>query len=270
MYKIVSVLALVGFLFMACSSKTTIRPGDSLEVAFEKAVLVYEQENYSQAARNFEVVLSIGRGTAIARDAQFLLAESYFKNRNYMMAAAEYRRYYTNNPRSERRQEAEFKEALSYFELSPRYKLDQRDTYRAMELFQIFIQRYPNTERASDANKYIEQMRSKLAQKTFEAAELYLRIRQYNSAAIYYDQTLEKYPETVWAEKALMRQILAYTLYAENSVLNRQEERFEMAVKSYERYLQIFPRGENRHLAEKHYNRAMDGLSEVRNLSQAQ
>ncbi len=251
----------------ACSSKTTIRPGDSLEVAFEKSMMVFEQGNYTQAARNFELVLSIGRGTDIARQAQFLLAESYFNSRQFVLSAAEYRRYYTNFPRSDRRMDAEFREALSYYRLSPRFKLDQQDTYRAIERFQLFIQRYPDTELASEAREYIAEMREKLAQKEFHAAELYLRLNRYRAAALYYDIVIDRFPETSWAEKALMRQILAYTLFAENSVEERQQERFEKAVASYQKYLQLFPRGQNRELAEEHYNRALDGLADVVQIS---
>jgi outer membrane protein assembly factor BamD len=244
----------------ACASKNQIRPGDSLEVAFEKANRLYERERYTDAARAFETVLSIGRGTEIAQESQYLLAESYFKNRNFLVAASEYRRYYTNYPRSERRIDAEFNEAISYHRLSPRYKLDQTDTYRAIELMQLFIGKYPTSEQAAQAAVLIDEMRSKLAQKEFGAAELYMRIREYRSAAVYYELTLDKFPETTWAEKALARQIEAYFLYAERSVPERQAERYQQAIDSYQRYVQLFPRGENRSIAEDFVDRARIGL----------
>lgn len=244
----------------ACASKNQIRPGDSLEVAFEKANGLFERERYTDAARAFETVLSIGRGTEIAQESQYLLAESYFKNRNYLVAASEYRRYYTNYPRSERRIDAEFTEASSYYRLSPRYKLDQTDTYRAIELMQLFIGKYPTTDQAAIAAEHIDEMRSKLAQKEFGAAELYMRIREYRSAVVYYELTLDKFPETTWAEKALVRQIEANFLYAERSVPERQVERYQLAIDSYQRYVQLFPRGDNRSLAEEFLDKARIGM----------
>src|SRR5690606_32526714 len=89
-------LVVVPFVIASCTSKSQIRPGDSLEVAYEKALRLYERERYTDATRAFETVLSIGRGTEIAEESQFLLAESYFKNRDYLVAASEYRRFYTN------------------------------------------------------------------------------------------------------------------------------------------------------------------------------
>lgn len=260
---ILAVLFIAGA--VACTSKNHIRSGDTLEVAFEKANRFYERGRYSDAARSFETVLSIGRGTEIAQESQFLLAMSYYNNREYLISAAEFRRYATNYPRSERRAEAEFKQALSYYNMSPRYKLDQSDTYRAMELMQLFISRYPNTDEAVRAADMIDEMRDKLARKEFQAAELYMRIRQYQAAAVYYGLTLDQFPETSWAELALARQIFAYVRFAENSIPERQVERFQKAIDSYQTYVQLFPRGENRSIAEEHVDRARTGLARIQN-----
>lgn len=260
----IAVVLLSISILAACGSSRQIRPGDSLEVAFEKATNFFERGRYTDATRAFETVLSIGRGTEIAQQSQFLLAESYFKNREYLIAAAEYMRYATNFPRSERRIDAEFKQAMAYYELSPRYKLDQSDTYRAIELMQLFIQRYPNAPQSTLAAGLIDEMRNKLAQKEFTAAELYMRIRSYESAALYFGLTLDQFPETVWAERAQAQQILAYILFADNSIPERQAERYQLAITSYETYLQLFPRGDSRSLAESLVDRARIGLNEAR------
>ena len=46
----------------------------------------------------------MGRGTSYAK-AQFLLAESYFKNKQYLLAASEYERFISYYPQDERREE---------------------------------------------------------------------------------------------------------------------------------------------------------------------
>lgn len=255
------------FALISCRSQELIRPGDSLEVAFEKAMGQFESENYTEAARAFEVVISIGRGTDIGRDAQFYLAESHFKNRRYLIAASEYRRYVQFHPNSARRADAEFREALCYYHLSPRYRLDQTYTNNAIDRFRLYEARYPNSERRELAVDYISELRTKLAQREFNAAEFYMRIGRYNSAAIYYGLVKDQYPETVWAERAQVKQIEAYIVYAENSIPARQEERFRMALDSYNTYLQLFPQGENRSRAEDLYDRANRGLQEVQRRS---
>lgn len=244
----------------SCRSKDLIRPGDSLEVAYEKAMMQFNSEKYSDAARAFETVISIGRGTDYGEEAQYYLAESYFRGNRYLLAASEYERYAQYHPNSPRREEVDFKEALSYYNLSPRYRLDQTYTRRSIEEFRLFRTRYPNSERADEAAGYIEELRNKMARRDFNAADFYMRTERFNSAAIYYGLVIDNYPESTWAERALVKQIEAYVLYAENSIEGRQAERFEMALESYNTYLQLFPQGENRSEAEDLFDRAMEGL----------
>ncbi|MEX0681244.1 MAG: outer membrane protein assembly factor BamD [Balneolales bacterium] len=260
--KIISII-LILLTMAACGSRYAIQLGDTVEVAFEKAMSYYERERYSQAANAFETVLSIARGTDLAADAQYYLAQSYFQNESYLMAASEFSRFARNYTRDERRQDAEFMEAYAHYMLSPRYNLDQSETHNAIERFQLFVSRYPGTDLAREAIEHIDELRDKLAKKKFNAAEMYMRIREYRSAALYYGLTVEEHPESRWAEQAMVKQILAHVQYAENSIRDRQQERFEQAIESYQQYVQIFPNGENRPLAEQYYNRAMDGLAEV-------
>src|SRR5690625_7344684 len=141
MTRISLVLLLISFVFISCRSQDLIRPGDKLEVAYNKAFAQYQNEKYSQAADAFETVISIGRGTTIGQDAQYYLAESYLNSDRYLMAASEYQRYDQFHPNSERRQEAGFNAALRSYHLSPRYTLDKTYTKQAIKRFKLVIAR---------------------------------------------------------------------------------------------------------------------------------
>ncbi len=251
------------FLLVSCRSQDLIRPGDSLQVAFEKAYAQFEQENWRDASQAFETVISIGRGTEFGQDAQFYLAESYFNDRRYMMAASEYERYSSSHPNSERREYSDFMIGKSYYNLSPRFNIDQTYTYRAIEQFRLYMARYPNSDRITEAGERIDELRNKLARKEFEAGEFYMRTGRYNAATVSYDLVIDRYPESRWAERALVRKIEAYVLYADNSIPARQEERYRKAVEAYDTYIQLFPRGDNRSDAEDHYDRALTALEQI-------
>lgn len=254
--------ALLALLFLSagCRNQSLIQPGDTLDVAYEKALGLYEEEKWDDAAAAFETVLSIGRGTEIAEEAQYYLATSYFNSRNYLLAASEYERFALFHPESERRQEVDYMIARSYYELSPRFKLDQSYTNQAIENFRVYISRYPGTAEADSAGARIDELRNKLARKIHEAGDFYKRIARYNAAAIYYGQVIEQYPESRWAELALVEQMESYILYADNSVPERQRERYEMALDSYDTYMQLFPRGEYRPRVEELHDRAAASL----------
>src|SRR5699024_6547931 len=91
------------------------------------------------------------------------------------------------------------------------------------------------------------------------------RTDQYEAAIIYYDLVINQYPESAWAERALVNQISTYVVYADNSIRARQQERYQQAVESYETYLQLFPKGEHRSMAEEYVDDARVALAELRN-----
>ncbi|MEX2602338.1 MAG: outer membrane protein assembly factor BamD [Balneolaceae bacterium] len=259
-----SIFLLVLMVAISCRNQELIRPGDTLDVAFDKAYGLFEEEQWTDAARGFETVVSIGRGTITGQDAQYYLAESYYNAGQYLVAASEYERYASFYPNSQRRAEVDYKQALCYHQLSPRYNLDQTHTYRAIELFQLYMARFPNAEYVEEAGERIDELLNKLARKKYEAGNFYLRSnRQYRAAAVTFEQVLENYPGTDWAEHALARQIEAYILYADNSIPERRAERYDMAIESYQRYLQLFPSGENRQRVEELYDRARLSYQEV-------
>lgn len=265
--KITSLL--IGFslvvILSSCVDKSLIRSGDSVETAFNKAKKQFDDKKYSDASRSFETVVNISRGTNYASDAQFYLAESYFKNGEYLLAASEYERYMNYYPRDDRREYVQFQEACCYYEMSPRYKLDQTETQKAIELFQLFNLRYPTSDFSTEAGKKINELRDKLAHKMFDAGLFYLRIREYNAAAVYFGQVVNEYPDTIWADQALAKQMESYELYADNSVPEKKEERYRKAVDSYQKFIQLFPESKLRKDMEDRNDEVNDKLKVLSN-----
>lgn len=251
------------FLFTACKSNRLVQPGDPINVTFQKGIDKFEAKEYGDAAEIFETITRIGRGTNYAQDAQYYLAESYFNQSRYILSEAEYNRFTVFYPRDPKRQEVDFKKALSIYYQSPRYRLDQTATRRAIEEFQLFNSRYPNSEFVPESAEKINELREKLARKYFESAEFYLRTDQFKAATIYYDLVIDRYPESKWAEQALLKQIETYNAYADNSILSKQVERYNLAITTYEKYIQLFPESSGRGKAESLRDEAEKGANDA-------
>lgn len=256
-------LFVILFVISSCRNESLIKQGDSLQTAFNKAMQLYQNEKYSDAADAFDTVIEIGRGTDYGQEAQFYLAQSYFKDERYLLASSEYERYISLYPQSDKRQEAQFQEAYCYYKLSPRYKLDQKYTNKAIEKFRLYSSRYPNSEKVKQADQYIIDMRKKLAKKLYYAADLYSRVDKYEAAIIYYDLTIDNYPETIWAQRSLVDEIQTYNTYAQRSVQSKKQKRYEKAIQTYEKFVQLFPEGEYRSQAEKYVDVARAALADL-------
>ena len=250
-------------LFTACKSSRLVNPGDTVQETYQKGLTQCEEGSYGDAAEIFETVTRVGRGSEYAQEAQYYLAESYFNQERYILAEAEYNRFITFYPRDSKRQEVDYKKALSIYHQSPRYRLDQSATRRAIEEFQLFNSRYPDSRFVTESAGKINELREKLARKYYESAQFYSRTDQYKAATIYYDLVIDRYPESKWAETALLNQIDTYNEYAVNSILNKQVERYNLAISSYEKFIQLFPQSNARSEAETFRDEAEQGVKDA-------
>lgn len=233
------------------------------EDAYSQAKMLYDEGNYSRAVEHFQNVFNYGRTSEWAADAQFYLAESYMQTEQYLLAADEFTRFVNLYRQDERVQEAAFKRALAYYRLSPPYQLDQSDTRQAINYLRLFIEQFPTSEYAERAGNMLQELRNKLAHREYDAAQLYERRELFEAAALTYERVLEKYPETKWADEALLGSIQAYIRYSEASVRSRQQERLQQALDNYQRFIQLFPNSPLMDEAERLYKRAQSRMNEL-------
>ncbi len=261
--KIALAFFAVLFVVTACSNEKLIKPGDSLQVAYQKSVTLFQDKHYQDASKAFKTVINYGRGTEYAKNSQYFLGQSYFKSGQYLLAANAYQQFTILYPQSTQTEMATYKEALCYFKLSPRYATDQKYTHKAIQQFNLFISEYPNSDLLDKAGKYVTKLRTKLAHKIYAAAQLYFKLDQYKAAVIYYDATVDQYPGTSWAEQSLVREIAAYNEYARKSIHSSKIERYKKELAAYQQYLQLFPDGKHKGKAKANARTAKHALAHL-------
>ena len=228
--------------------------------AYERGLALYERGRYERAAEYFQAVFDFGRGHEWASDAQFYLAQSYYHNKEYILAASEFSRFSEIYRTDARVAEAEYWRAMAYYQLSPSYQLDQSDTERAIDQFLAFIDRFPDHERSDDAVDRIQELRQKLARKQIDAAALYERRELFEAAALTYERIFDEFSTTQWADDALLGATRSWLSFAEQSIRARQPERLQRAIDNYQRMVQLFPDSPLVREAEQFYARASDQL----------
>jgi len=95
---------------------------------------------------------------------------------------------------------AEYELALTYFDRSPAFDLDQSDTEHAINQFRLFINRYPDSELVLEAQSRIRELREKLAHKAFSVARLYERRELFQAAAVSYEAVFDTYYDSSMGE----------------------------------------------------------------------
>ena len=188
-------------LFIGCAGKQP-KLNLTIEQRFNRGLEFFENEKYYNAQQEFQLVIISGSHTEFGDDAQFYLGESYYKNEEYILAIAEFERLARNMKYSEYVEKARWRICQSYVNESPKYFHDQENTRKALQKLQEFIDEYPSSEYNDDAKETINKLRNKLAKKMFNSAELYIKMRTYDSAIITFEDLLATYYDTKYAEQA--------------------------------------------------------------------
>ncbi len=232
---------LVLVLFVAgCSSGDRVA-SSTPEAAFEKGLALYERGKYARSVEYFQQVFDFGRTNPRSADAQYYLAKAYFEDEQYLLAANEFTRFVELYRGDERAEEGEYGRAMSYVRLSPPYQLDQTDTQTALTYLRLYLSKYPEGEHVAELAGYTGALRAKLARKQFETAELYERRELFEAAALSFEGVIEKYPDSEYADDALLGALRSYRAFADVSVPARQAERYQQAIATYDRLVQLFP-----------------------------
>ena len=260
--RYILILSFASILLIGCSGSGRISYSTPQE-AFGKGRAFYEEGKYGLAIQYFQGVFSFGRTHQWAPDAQLYLARSYRENGEFLLAANEYERFTKIYRADARLPEANFEWAMTFFELSPESALDQTDTKRAIEEFQLFMTRFPENDLVNEAQEMIVELRSKLAKKQYDTAKLYERRELYEAAALSFEAVFDLYPDTPWAQQALLGAMSSYIAFSDQSITSRQPERLRAAIKNYDRLTQIFQDSPHLKEAEAMYKQAISRLKEL-------
>jgi len=228
-------------LFSCKSAFEEIRRSNDPKATLEAANKYYEEEDYLKAQALYELAISFYRGKSEAEDLYYNYAYTYYHLNQYTLAA-----YYFNNftktfYNSTRKEEIAFMAAYSNYKLSPSYKLDQQPSVTAIDQLQVFINTYPSSPRVDESNKLIDEMREKLETKSFEQANLYYKLNNYQSAMASFENLLKDYPETKRQELVRLLVIKSNYELAKKSVYEKMQKRLEDTIEKCNKFERKFP-----------------------------
>ncbi|MBI5326099.1 MAG: outer membrane protein assembly factor BamD [Ignavibacteriae bacterium] len=205
-YLFISFIVSTALMFFGCSSSKQ-HDVKSAEETYNEAMELFNDEDYLESEKLFELIRLQYSASQFADDAQFYLAESNFKRKEYIYAAYNYNMLRRIYPHSEYTKKSLFQSGMCYYKLSPEYDRDQDYTVKAIQSFSEFQTVYPDDSLYSRATEYIKELREKLAHREYFTAELYRKMFSPESAVIYFDTVINDYPDTEYYEPALFGKI---------------------------------------------------------------
>ena len=241
MYRNCIVLILV-FGFLSCSNKLTktLKSTDS-EYKLKVAENYYAQKKYDKAQILFEDLFPVFKGTARFEDLYYKYAYTSYYLKDYSSAENLFKTFVETFPNSGKAEEADFMRAYCYYKQSPKLELDQTNTSKAIGQLQAFINNHPLSARVPEATAIIDESRHKLEDKDYNSAHLYYNLGFYKAAAICFKTLMENYPDSDKSDEYQLMVIKSYYLYAQNSVEEKQPERFDKVINECLEFNDRFP-----------------------------
>lgn len=238
-------------LISGCSSSKTDINTDDPEKAFEIAKRKFDRKDYVDAIEDFSFIKIRFKGTSVSDKTHYYLAESYFYQKEYILAEYEFRSFLKEQSASPLVPSAKYMHANTFYELSPKFSLDQEYTKEAIDEYLSYIEMYPQDKNVPDAEKRVKELKNKLAYKNFRTAELYMKTDNYKAASLYFQSVYENYIDSDWADDAMVGQAEAFI----------SGKKYDDAKKVLEKFYKLFPKSDQKSKADRLNSRIRESQS---------
>jgi len=253
-------IVLLTIVLSSCSDYNKVVKSTDYEYKYKKAVEYYEDGEYVRSGTLFRELVNIYRGTSRADRIYYYYAKSMMGQKDYLMAGHYFSSLVKEFPMSEYAEEAQFMIGYCKYLISPKPRLDQQITQESIDALQLYINLYPFSERVEEANRLINELEDKLVYKSYLSAKLYYDFEQYKAAVVALTNSLEKYPDSKYREDLKYMLLKSKYLLAENSILDKREDRFSSALDEYFSFIDEYPESKYKKEVDKFYEKASEVL----------
>lgn len=204
---------------------------------FDRGSEAVKDEKWLTAREYFRQLIDSYPQSQYRAEAKLGLGDSYIGEGTpeaYVLAISEFREFLTFFPTHQRADYAQYKIGLAHFNQMRGAERDQSETKEAIEEFELFVQRWPNSALMPEVRQKLRAARDRLSESEYRVGLFYYRSRWYPGAIERFKGLLKSDPEYTNRD--------AVYFYLAESLL-KSELKAE-ALPYYERLLQEFEQSE--------------------------
>ncbi len=245
------IICAAAILLGGCTEYNKVLKSKDIDYRYDYAKRAYEIGKYVQASTILTDLITPLKGRPQGEEALYLLAMSYYQNKDYMNSGVYFKTYYSRYPKGKYTDLARFYSGYGYYLDSPDPQLDQSETLKGIEELQGFLDYFPKSDKAATAQEAMFELQDKLTLKELQSAQLYYNLgtymgNNYRSAYIVAENAVKTYPYSKYREELEMLKLKSLFQEARESVDEKKEERFRDVIDEYYSFINSYPEGENR------------------------
>ena len=211
MFKNFFILFLTVLLLFACSKKDNAKvvsePTDeerAVEI-YSEAVEALKKGDAFFAGKKFKEVESLLPQSEWAAKASLMASYADYSRNSYVNSVFGLERHIKNYPADKNIPYAHYLIAICYYEQILDEKKDLQPLIKAQKKFQYVMEKYPDTDYATDARFKLDLIIDQLAAKEMSIARFYMKTEKWIPALNRLKTVVKKYDRTVFIEEALFR-----------------------------------------------------------------
>lgn len=256
MKKNILITLLAAVVLSSCGEYNKLLKSTDYEYKYEAAKNYFAKGQYNRSATLLNELITILKGGDKAEESLYMLAMSYYNQKDYSTAAQSFITYFNTYPRGQFTELARFHAGKALYLDTPEPRLDQSGTYQAVQQLQMFLEYYPQSDKQTEAQNMIFALQDKLVHKELLSARLYYNLgnymgNNYLSCVVTAQNALKDYPYTKSREELSILVLRSRYEMAINSVEEKKIERYREAIDEYYAFKNEFPESKYGKEAEK-------------------
>ncbi len=259
------IFIITSILLVSCDGYNRLLKSSNYELKLQKAQEYYSKGNYIKATALFEELIPVYKGSDKAEEIYYYFSYCNYYQGDYSLSQYHFKNYFRSYPTAKHAEECLFMNAYCYYLNSPAYKLDQTDTKNAMAELQNFIDLYPESSRIDSCNKINDILRGKLERKELDITNQYYHIADYKAAIAAGQNFVKDFPESNRIDEVLFTIVDSYYLLAVNSLETKKLERLNLAMESYLKLVDLYPKSSFLPKAESVYESCVKMKNNINN-----
>lgn len=140
-----------------------------------------------------------------APEAQFKIGLAREKQKKFTDAVKAYNLILDKYPGHDIVDDAQYQIGYAWMSASSEAEYDQSAAEKAIEAFEDFLVRYPNSEKVAQAQENMKSLRGKQTQGAMNVAKFYENQKNWKAAFIYYNEVVRQNPDSPLSEQAKKR-----------------------------------------------------------------
>ena len=165
---------------------------------------LYDKGDYTLAVEALAPFGTSGSGSALVDEAVYLMGMAHLRMKDFAGAQADFERLLRDYPESDSAASASYRVGEALWGQSRGPDFDQDFTVKALEQWLNFRRDHPEHWLAPVATRDIAKARARLATKLYRTGDLYVKLKEYESARGYFRDVLTNYSESLVYGDALI------------------------------------------------------------------